>query len=196
MAKRIIVVCGSPRKHGNTNTVVKWVVEAAQKAGAEVEVVDAAAMTYKANGCTECMACQKSDKYECVIDDEASKVIARIPQFDVFVLATPIFWFGPSAQLKLLLDRTFALAKFDPETGEPAENRLSHNKMMCLIATAAGDLDSGLNQLDESFRTAACFMKCEYQSLLVPLAPARPKDMEQRTDVRKQADDFGRKLAI
>ena len=41
-AKRIMFLCGSPRERGNTNTLVKWAAEAAQAAGAEVEVVDVA----------------------------------------------------------------------------------------------------------------------------------------------------------
>jgi hypothetical protein len=41
MARKIMVITGSPRKTGNTNTVVTWFVDAARKAGAEVEVVDA-----------------------------------------------------------------------------------------------------------------------------------------------------------
>jgi len=187
MARKIMVITGSPRKKGNTNTVVTWFVDAARKASAEVEVVDAAHLEYKANGCTECMACQQSDKYECVIDDEASAVIARIPEFDVLVCATPVFWFGPSAQLKLLLDRTFALIKFNPETGEPIHGESGPDKIMCLIATAGGDQESGLNMLDDVFRTAAVFSQCRYESLLVSFAPSDPKQMAERTDVKEQA---------
>jgi len=195
MGKKIIVLCGSPRREGNTHTVVRWFAEAARKAGAEVEVVDAARLSYKTNGCTACMDCQKSDKYECAIDDEASKIIKRIPEFDVMVLATPVYWFGPSAQLKLLLDRTFALVKFDPHTGAPLANPANRNRTLALVATAGGDLESGLNLLDTTFRTAAVFMKHEYESLLVPLAPMDPGELETRKDVKDQAAALGRKLA-
>jgi len=195
MGKKIIVLCGSPRRKGNTNTVVRWMADAAKQAGAEVEVVDLARLKYKANGCTACMACQKSDKYECVIDDEASPILRRIPEFDVVVMATPVYWFGPTAQLKLLLDRTFSLAKFDPQTGEPLSNAASRNRRLVLIATAGGDLDGGLNLLDATFRTAAEFMKQTYESLLVPLAPMDPKDLAARDDVKNQATALGKKLA-
>lgn len=195
MVRKIMVICGSPRKRGNTNTVTNWVVESARSAGAEVEVVDAASLKYNANGCTECMACQKSDKYECAIADEASAIIRRIPEYDVLVLSTPIFWFGPSAQLKLILDRTFALVKFDPTTGEPILNPASKQKSLCLIATAAGDMDSGLNLVDQTFRTASKMMECAYDSLLVPAAPMIPKELEKNAEVRVQAEELGRRLA-
>ncbi len=195
MGKKIIVLCGSPRKQGNTNTVANWFAEGARSGGAEVEVVDTAHLKYKANGCTACMGCQKSEKYECVIDDEASPIIARIPKFDVMVLATPVYWFGPTAQLKLLLDRTFALVKFDHKTGEPISNASSKQNVLCLLATAGGDLDGGLKSLDDAFRTAAAFMRCTYESLLVPLAPMNPKQMAEKMDVKEKALALGRKMA-
>jgi multimeric flavodoxin WrbA len=195
MARKIMVICGSPRKHGNTNTVTNWVVESARAAGAMVEVVNAASLKYKSNGCTECMACQKSDKYECAIPDEASEIIRRMPEFDVLVLSTPVFWFGPSAQLKLILDRTFALIKFDPATGEPILNPANKQKSLCVIATAAGDMDSGLSLIDQTFRTASKMMDSAYDSLLVPLAPMDPKELEKNAELRAQAEELGRRLA-
>jgi multimeric flavodoxin WrbA len=117
-----------------------------------------------------------------------------MPEFDAIVLATPIFWFGPSAQLKLILDRTFALAKFDPKTGEPMPNPASKTKMMALIATAGGGLDGGLQLLDDSLRTAAEFTHVHYESLLVPMAPENPKDLAKKADVRQQAMDFGKRV--
>jgi multimeric flavodoxin WrbA len=195
MSKKIIVLCGSPRKNGNTNTVANWFVEGAKSQGGQVEMVDAAHLKYQANGCTACMACQKTEKYECVIDDEASPIIARIPEFDVMVLATPVYWFGPTAQLKLILDRTFALVKFDHKTGEPIPNPSSKQSVLCLIATAGGELDGGLKNLDDAFRTAAGFMHCSYESLLVPLAPVNPKQMSEKVDVKEKAFALGRKIA-
>jgi len=192
MAKKIIVLAGSPRKDGNTNTVVQWFADAARKAGGHVDVIDTSALNYAATGCTECMGCQRSDKFECVIDDQASPVIARIPDYDVLVLATPVFWFGPSAQLKLTLDRTFALMKFDDRKGPYGPGKPT---TLCLIATAGGDLEAGLNQVDATFRTAAVFMKCRYESLLVPLAPPNPTELQGRVDVKTSAAELGRRMA-
>jgi len=194
MNAKIIVICGSPRPRGNTNTVVKWFVEEAKSLKAEVEVVDAAKLQYKANGCTACMSCQKSKKFECVIEDEASKVIARIPQFDAMGLATPVYWLGPSAQLKLLLDRTFALVKFDPKTGEMLSPPDSRRKVMGLIATAGGGPEEGLELLDATFRAAAKMEDIRYESLLVPFAPVNPREMAKKENVRKQAIRLARRI--
>jgi multimeric flavodoxin WrbA len=195
MAKKIMIICSSPRKKGNTNTVVNWVAESAKAEGAEIEIVDCARMKYKTNGCTACMSCQNSPKYECVIKDEASVIIKRIPQFDVLVFASPIYWFGVNAQLKLLLDRTFALVKFDPKTGDPIENKTSGQNTLCVIATGGGPLNAGLKHVDDTFKAAAKFMKCRYRSLLVPNAPTDPVELGKDNKIKEKAYALGKKLA-
>jgi multimeric flavodoxin WrbA len=195
MSKKIMFICSSPRKKGNTNTLADWVAQAARNAGAQIEMVDAAHLHYKTIGCTACMGCQRSDKYECVIDDDAAAVIKRMPQFDTIVLATPIYWFGPSAQLKVLLDRTFALIKFDPKTAQPIANPFSKQSALCLLATAGGPPEEGLDLVDETFRAAAQYMGCRYDSLLLPLAPLDPLEMSKNTSLKDQAVALGNKLA-
>ena len=195
MSRKIIVITGSPRKKGNTNTVVGWFKEAAEALGASVEIVDAARLEYKVNGCTACMKCQMSEEYECVIEDEASPVIARIPDYDVVVFATPIYWFGPSAQLKLLLDRTFALVKED----DPAAGEIStpyRGKTMVLIATAGGGLGDGLSLTETAFQTACGFIGCEFESVLVPNAPVDPSEMVQRADAKEQAEALAQRILV
>jgi len=62
-----MIICRSPRKNGNTMTLVNWV-----KTRAEVEIIDAAHLNYKTNGCVSCYKRQESDEFKCVIKDEAS----------------------------------------------------------------------------------------------------------------------------
>lgn len=52
MAKKILVLSGSPRKDGNTAMLVGWFAEGARSEGAQVEVVSTAFLKYKTNGCT------------------------------------------------------------------------------------------------------------------------------------------------
>ncbi len=82
-------ICGSPRENGNTLTVVNWVASAARDAGATVEIVRADQVGFKERGCIACMGCQKSEQYRCVIKDEATSVVARIPEQDVVVFCLP-----------------------------------------------------------------------------------------------------------
>ena len=144
MSKKIMILSGSPRKNGNTNTVVGWFIEGAREAGAEVELIDAASLKSKFNGCIACLGCQKSDKFECEVDDEIKPVLAQIPEKDVLVFATPVYFFGPNAQLKLILDRMYSLIKFKPYTREIVHN-LIHIKLG-FISTGGGDFNGGFKE--------------------------------------------------
>ena len=193
MARKVMIVCGSPRKTGNTNTLAGWVAEGATEAGAEVEIVDAAKMKYKANGCTACMSCQKSEKFECVIEDEASDVLRRIGRADVLVFATPVYFFGPTAQLKLLLDRMFSLVKIDPADG--STRRAKENPVYALIATSGGDMSAGLGLVEHTFDTMAEFTGGRLDKLLVPNAPHDPAETAANGELKNKALGLGRKLA-
>jgi multimeric flavodoxin WrbA len=193
MSGKIIILNGSPRERGNTRQVCDWVAEAARAAGAEVEIVDTAFLKYDANGCTACMKCQASEEYRCVIEDDASDILARIPDYDVLVLASPIYFMGFTAQLKLILDRMLSLVKMDPETGS---SKSPLKKMdWAFIGTAGGGDDGGLGLTEQTAQAAAEFFGRECRSLKVPFAPMDPTEMATKTEVRDQAADFGRQLA-
>ena len=193
MGKKILILTSSPRKNGNTNTIVQWCAQSATDAGGEVECIDIARLNYKSNGCLSCYSCQESDKYECKVKDDANDILERMGDFDMVVYSTPVYMFGPSAQLKLLLDRMFSLVKFDPETGDPIFK--STGQVTALIATAGGGINDGLDLTDQSFKSIAAFSGSSYLSLLVPEAPSDPKDLQEKTELKQKAVEFGRVLA-
>ena len=82
MHKKILVLSASPKKDGNTAFLAGCFAEGARSHGAEVDVVNTAYLKYKTLGCTSCRACQTSEVYECVINDDAKEVLARIIHAD------------------------------------------------------------------------------------------------------------------
>ena len=191
MGKKIAIVCGSPRKQGNTNRVAAWVADAAREAGADVELIDAVGLDYGTNGCTACMACQQSDEYRCVIDDELSPILARLPDAHVVVFASPVYWHGPTAQLKLFMDRMFSLVK----VGATPFTTAFDETAFALIATSGGGMEHGLGLLEETFKLAAGLMQVPFDSLLVPFAPQNPDEIEDKAELKEKAAAFGRRLA-
>jgi multimeric flavodoxin WrbA len=194
MSKKIVVLCGSPRKRGNTNRVVSWFAETAEESGASVEIVDTTRLQYKALDCTSCFKCQESEKYECTVDDEATPILLRLPLADLIVFATPVYWFAPTAQLKVFSDRMLSLIKLDPGTGDYVHPM--KGKAMALIATGGGDLNSGLNCVDLTFRTAAAFMSMDYDALLIPSTGMDASQIENDEALRKKVRAFAGKLAV
>jgi multimeric flavodoxin WrbA len=188
MAKKILILSASPKKDGNTAVLVDWFTEGARSKGAEVETVRTAFLKYKSFGCTSCRGCQKLDKYECVIDDEAKPVLAKMAEVDVIVMATPLYFFAMSAQLKLVFDRMFSLYKWDNQAGT-METPLK-GKTLVLIASAYEE--AGLDALEKPFALTAGYTGMKFESLLVPNAGVSG-DVRNKPEIRAKAVALGKK---
>jgi len=191
MSRTILMLCSSPRRKGNTNTLAKWVRAGAESAGAAVTEVDLARLKYKANGCTACMKCQKTARFECAIRDEASPILKSVSKYDTLIFATPVYFWGPNAQLKLFLDRMYCQAKFRPNE---VVNNL-RGKTLALIATCGGNYDECMKPVKTMFRAIASFAEMPYHTLLEPLAPQDPKEWQNNAELQRRATAFGQKLA-
>ncbi|MDP2920834.1 MAG: flavodoxin family protein [Candidatus Omnitrophota bacterium] len=189
MAKKILILSGSPKKKGNTAILVNWFTEGARSKGADVEIVQTAFLKYKSFGCTSCRACQKSEKYECAINDEARPILAKIAKVDVIVMATPLYFYGPSAQLKLVFDRMFSLYKWDNEA-DTMKTPLK-GKTFVLIASAYEDM--GLDALEKPFRLTAEYTGMKFQSLLIPNA-GESGNIKDKTAIKKKTITFGKQM--
>lgn len=190
MPKKILILSGSPKKDGNTKTLVDWFTEGARTKGADIEIVQTAFLKYKSLGCTSCRSCQKIDKYECVIDDEAKPVLKKMADMDVIVMATPLYFYGPSAQLKLVFDRMFSLYKWDNKAN--TMKTPLKGKTFALIASAYEDI--GLDALEKPFRLTAEYTGMKFQSLLIPNA-GESGNIKPKTDIKEKTIAFGNKLA-
>lgn len=102
---RIVVLTGSPRKNGNTNYLADRFIEGAREAGHTVYRFNAA--TSDVHPCKACNHCGMNGP--CVIDDDYTKLCRpELEKADMVVLCTPMYYFGISAQLKMVIDRWYA----------------------------------------------------------------------------------------
>jgi multimeric flavodoxin WrbA len=99
---KILALIGSPRKKGNTDLLVDAALGEAAKRGHTGEKLYLYA--YAMRPCVDCRACKQGEKV-CVQKDDMPKIYRAIDAADVLILATPIYWYGPTAQMKLLIDR-------------------------------------------------------------------------------------------
>lgn len=189
MPKKILIISSSPVKNGNTVTLVNWVAAGARAKGAQVEVINTAFLKYKVNGCISCRQCQKTAVYECVINDDAKPVLAKINEADVIVMATPLYFYGPSAQLKLVMDRMFSLFKWDNKN-DTMTTRLT-GKTLALVASAYEDI--GLKDLERPFAITADYAGMKFKSLLVRNA-GESGEVKKIPGIRAKAIAFGQKL--
>ena len=187
MGKQLLIINGSPKKSGNTAMLIDWFSEGARSAGARIEIVPAAFLKYKSSGCVSCRKCQTKKEYECSIDDDAKEALKKMGKADVIVMATPLYFYGPSTQLKHIFDRMFSLYKWDNDAGTMTTPL--KGKKFLLIASAYEDI--GLDALEKPFKLTADYTGMKFASLLVPNA-GESGDLKGRTDIKAKAFEFGR----
>lgn len=123
MSKKVLIISASPRKGGNSDTLCEQFMKGAAEAGNLVEKLRLTEL--KIDYCSACYACKKLG--HCVKQDDMQLVLDKMAESDVIVLATPVYFYTMSAQLKTMIDRTLGGAK-DPHL---------RNKEFYIIVTAA-----------------------------------------------------------
>lgn len=98
----VVVLVGSMRKGGNTDLLAQAFIEGASKNN-DVEVVSVA--DYKINPCIGCNSCFTREGHECFQKDDMQKVYGKLKTADLVVIASPVYFYGISAQLKAVVDR-------------------------------------------------------------------------------------------
>ena len=101
----ILVITGSPHKRGTSALLVDAFLEGATAAGHQVERFDSAFAAVAP--CKACDFC-RSHGEQCTQKDDMEALWPKLLQADLVVLATPLYYFGFSAQLKAVLDRFYA----------------------------------------------------------------------------------------
>jgi len=130
---KIVAVLGSPRPQGNSAGLARQFLNAARDQGAAVQEYQLNNMTYQ--GCQGCLTC-KTDSDTCVLEDEATPVLAAIKEADVLVLASPVYYGDIIGQLKCFFDRTYSF--FNPDLSSRVP---SGKKAVLILAQANPDPD-------------------------------------------------------
>ena len=86
--KRILVVCGSPRKDGNSDLLASQFSKGAMEAGHTVETIYV--RNLQMNYCIGCFACQKNGV--CIQKDDVNDILPKMLQADVVCFSTPVYW--------------------------------------------------------------------------------------------------------
>jgi len=102
MPIKVLAFAGSPRRHGNSETLLDWVLDAMQREG-DVAIEKVVLIDANVNPCKGCNACEVLNK--CVQRDGMDTLHDRIIDADVIILSSPIFCMGICSQAKALIDR-------------------------------------------------------------------------------------------
>lgn len=102
---KIVVVTGSPRRHGNSFAMADAFIQEAGRLGHTVRRFDAALMNI--GGCRACQTCYKSGK-ACSFDDDFNLIAPAILEADAVVYVMPTYWYSIPAQIKGVVDRIYS----------------------------------------------------------------------------------------
>lgn len=104
--KHIVILSGSPRKNGNTNLLCRQFQQGAEEAGHSVRFIPLAEK--RIGFCRACDVCMRNGE-ACIQKDDMENILCAFQQADVVVLATPVYFYGVSAQMKACIDRTYPI---------------------------------------------------------------------------------------
>lgn len=121
---KIVIIVGSMRKNGNTDLLARAFAEGAEKRN-EVEVVSVA--DYKVNPCIGCNSCFSRENHQCFQQDDMQVIYEKLKHADVVAIASPVYFYGISAQLKAMVDRLHT----------PLRNDFHIKKLALLLVGAA-----------------------------------------------------------
>ncbi len=104
---KILIVNGSPRTSGNTRTALNQISLGIQTNIPKVEIELLDVSDLKLSGCTNCDACRKNGG-SCIIPDDSAEIIQKIYDTDVLILGTPVYYWGMTSQLKMVIDKLYS----------------------------------------------------------------------------------------
>lgn len=133
MGKKICILNGSPRPNGNTKELIKSFTRGAEAARHEVTCFDLQKMNI--HGCLGCCKGGKEKDNPCVQKDDMSSIYPVYEKSDIVVLASPMYYWGISGQLKCAFDRLFAVAELTPNYENPKKDCI-------LLMASEGDTES------------------------------------------------------
>jgi multimeric flavodoxin WrbA len=107
---KVVAFNGSPRKDGNTTTLINHVFGELDAAGIETELVQLAGQRIR--GCTACYQCFERKDKRCAVDDDiVNECIAKMIEADGIILGSPTYFADLTSELKALIDRAGYVAR-------------------------------------------------------------------------------------
>jgi multimeric flavodoxin WrbA len=139
--------------------------------------------SFRVGGCTGCNACFYSPDHQCVQqDDMTSQLYRRLEQADILVIATPLYFYGPSAQLKLVIDRLH----------NPIRDSFWVKKLA--LVSVAGNTDPAIfHPLVEMYHTTRNYFRLEDGGVLT-VPGVRNRDHLIGHPALAEAYDLGKRL--
>lgn len=183
---RVLILTASPRKNGNSTILALKAAEGVKAAGGEAEVVPIGKMSIAP--CNACDSCRRKPEAGCVIKDDMQPLYQKLRDAQGVVFATPVYWFTMSAQMKLFIDRTYAVHGEDGYA-------LTGKDIGVILTYEDEDVfaSGGVNAL-RSFQDICAYVKAHLVGAVYGSA-GKAGDVQANPELLQKAYDLGEKIA-
>ena len=168
---KIVVLVGSMRKGGNTDLLAQAFTEGASKNN-DVELVSVA--DYKVNPCIGCNSCFTRKDNSCFQNDDMSVIYEKLRTADIVVIASPVYFYGISAQLKAIVDRIHT----------PMRNEF-HIKKLALLLVGAASLPNLFDSIKLQYQLVLDFFQLENIGMVLVRGVKEKGDIEGNEALNK-----------
>lgn len=179
MSQKIVILNGSPRKNGNTSALIEAFTQGAESMGNQVIRFDLQQMAI--HGCLGCGKGGKNPENPCVQQDDMSKIYPAYREADLIVLASPMYYWAVTGQLKCAFDRLYATV----EAGETDSKN-------CILLMVAGDASESNFEPTRHYYTAL-LKELGWNNLGIVYAGGNmnPGDIQNKPEQLAQAKALG-----
>jgi len=179
MSKNIVLLSGSPRKEGNTERLAAAFIDGAKSSDKNVIAFRTADM--KIGGCRGCTHCFK-EKGVCIQKDDMAVILEALKTADALVLVSPVYYFDMTAQLKLAIDRTFALLS----VGAPI-------RKAALLMTCGDSSEKAADGAVMAYKNICSYSKWEDAGVIIATGLHNPGEIDGNAALEK-ARKLGREI--
>ena len=181
---KILGLEGSSRENGNTEKLVKAILESAKENGAEATFYKLTKMNISL--CLGCFNCRETGA--CVTNDDMQLLHEEIQASDVIIIGSPVYMWQVSGQTKLFMDRLVPFIKPDFTT------RLKGKKSLFMVFTQGNPDENIFKPYFEYLENLFSFLHYDVKGTLVAAGTRDKNDILQQTDLLEKAREIGKKL--
>jgi len=181
----IVAIIASPRKNGNTNTIVEAMAEGAKNNGKDVKKFYLNSLS-NAKGCQACMACKKSGS--CIQKDDHAEILNAIRDAEGLILSTPNYFGEANGQFRLLQDRFYSFINAD------FSSNVAPGKKLAVVVSCGGGAEGAKVLADKIEGTMAKYFKFEPIGKIVFTGANAPDTASKDNAVLEEAKATGKKF--
>jgi multimeric flavodoxin WrbA len=176
---KILALIGSPRKGSNTDIIVEYLLKGSETNGHINEKLYL--YDYEISPCIDCRSCKKGELV-CTVNDGMKEIYPKIEGADLIIFGTPVYWYGPTAKMKLLIDRMRPFI---------ANGKLKGKKGV--VVTPAEEGPKACGPLEEMFKMSFDYLGMEFVGKILATAYERGEIRENQEELNN-AYEFGASL--